>query len=92
MSVIDALLSAAPRTQSALPSPEIRASLRKRQGLTQAQIGDALKVKPVTVSSWETGRSEPQGETRELYAELLRRIAGRFGESTDWEGNDDGDQ
>jgi DNA-binding transcriptional regulator YiaG len=89
MSAIDALLSTTRPQRTALPPPEIRASLRKRQGLIQAQIADALEVKAVTVSSWETGRSEPQGATRELYAELLRRIAQRLGESTDWEGTDD---
>lgn len=89
MSAIDALLNTTAPKQSALPEPETRAELRKRQGLTQAQVAGALKVRPVTVSSWETGRSEPQGETRELYAELLRRIAHRFNESTDWEGTDD---
>lgn len=92
MSAIDALLSATPPKQSALPEPEVRAELRKMQGLTQAQVAGALEVKAVTVSSWENGRSEPQGETRELYAELLRRIAVRYGQSTKWKGTDDDDQ
>lgn len=89
MSVVDALLSAKPEPPTIpLPDPETRARLRKAQGLTQAEIGTAFKVKAGTVSSWENGRSEPQGDIRELYAELLRRIAQRLGEPITWEGND----
>lgn len=90
MSVVDALLSPKKPEPPAtpLPGPETRARLRKAQGLTQAEVGAAFKVKAVTVSSWENGRSEPQGNTRELYAELLRRIAERLGEPITWEGTD----
>ena len=91
MSAVDALLAVASteRGRIPLPSPETRARLRKSQGLTQSEVADAFKVKPVTVSSWENGRSEPRGDVRKLYAELLRRIAERLGESTEWEGTDD---
>lgn len=91
MSAIDALLSA-PTGRVALPPPADRKRLRRAQGLTQAQVAEALEVKPGTVSAWETpDRWEPRGTVRELYAELLRRIAVRLGESTDWEGTDDDD-
>lgn len=33
--------------------------LRKRLGLTQKQIADAIGVTVQTVSNWEAGRSEP---------------------------------
>ena len=90
MSAIDELLSQSPAKPVALPDPATRARLRQKQGLTQTQVADALHVKPGTVSAWESTRNKsPRGETRELYAELLRRIAQRFGESTNWEGNSD---
>lgn len=86
MSAIDALMQTAEQAAVKLPPPADRARLRKAQKLTQAQVAQGIGVSVASVSAWETpGRWEPRGPVRELYAELLRRIAARLGESTDWE-------
>ena len=90
MSAIDALMQTPQKTRPTLPPHADRARLRKAQGLTQGQVAEALEVSVSAVSAWETpGRWGPRGKTRELYSELLHRIAARLGESTEWEGTDD---
>jgi repressor LexA len=37
--------------------------LRKKQGLTQAQLANALHVHQTAVSQWECGRTFPDRET-----------------------------
>lgn len=54
-----------------LPKPRERVRLRKRFGVTQAQLAGALKVTRQTVISWEAGDSEPAGERRQEYAAIL---------------------
>jgi len=90
MNAIEALLNQAPTRPVPLPAPADRKRLREAYGLTQAQVAETCGVKPGTVSAWESPRNlSPRGEIRETYAEILRRIAERLGESTDWEGTDD---
>ncbi len=50
--------------------------LRKRRGLTQAELGEKLGVSAKTVSKWETGRSYPD-------ILLLPRLAAVFGVTVD---------
>lgn len=77
MTKIHALLEPqAPRVDT-LPPPAERVRLRTAQGLSQAQVADALDVTRGAVSGWEKGRYEPRGEVRAQYAELLRLIAER---------------
>lgn len=90
MNAIDALLARASTKPASLPAPATRKRLREAYGLTQAQVAETCGVKPGTVSAWESSRGlSPRGSTRETYAEILRRIAERLGESTEWEGTDD---
>lgn len=50
--------------------------LRKKKGLTQEQLADALKISPQAVSKWENSDSYPD-------TEMLPVIAGFFGISLD---------
>ena len=91
MTRIDALLA---RTQEVskrdpLPSPEDRKRLRRAWKLTQKEVATAIGVTPGNVAGWEAGRWEPTGAHRVEYAYLLRSIAGRLGETAEWEGTDD---
>lgn len=83
MSKIHALLESPTPSAGALPPPAERARLRQAQGLSQAQVADALGVSRGAVSGWEKGRYDPHGVVREEYAELLRLIAERHPKETD---------
>ena len=49
--------------------PERIAYARRRLGFTQEDMARALEVNPVTVWSWESGRTEPSGsKLRQLQA------------------------
>ncbi|MFD3699991.1 helix-turn-helix domain-containing protein [Streptomyces sp. NPDC058646] len=54
-----------------LPSPEERRRLREAADLTHEQVAAAVGVAPATVRSWESGRTDPRGRKRALYARLL---------------------
>ncbi|MFJ6573105.1 sigma factor-like helix-turn-helix DNA-binding protein [Streptomyces sp. NPDC091292] len=54
-----------------LPSPKERRRLREAQSLSQAQVAAQVGVSRETVRSWETGRTDPRGREREVYARLL---------------------
>ncbi|MFJ3879901.1 helix-turn-helix domain-containing protein [Streptomyces sp. NPDC090077] len=58
-----------------LPSPEERRWLRESGGLTYEEVAAEVGVTAATVRSWECGRTEPRGRTREAYAGLLDRLA-----------------
>ncbi|MEV2255772.1 helix-turn-helix domain-containing protein [Streptomyces sp. NPDC050147] len=58
-----------------LPSPKERRRLREAKSLSQAQIAARVGVTRETVRAWETGRSEPRGRKRDVYAKLLAEIA-----------------
>ena len=62
-----------------LPEPGERVRLRQHFGVTQEEVARALKVTRKTVSSWEQGISEPTGERRTRYANLLLRWQAREG-------------
>lgn len=70
-----------------LPSPADRKRLRTAYKVTQQQVADAIGVTPGNVAGWESGRWEPSGKNRTEYAYLLRSIAQRLGETTNWEGD-----
>lgn len=50
--------------------------LRKRLGLSQAEIGKLVDVSSVTVWSWEQGRSRPSGSNRHALV-ALRKLGRR---------------
>lgn len=47
------------------------AGLREKSGLTQSQLAEKLNVTRQTVSSWETGRTEPDIESMTRMAEIF---------------------
>ncbi|MFJ7208417.1 telomere-associated protein Tap [Streptomyces sp. NPDC098789] len=71
---VDALLEEA-AAQDALPHPDERKRLREAAGLSQDQIAKALSVRRETVTSWETGRTEPRPPKRAAYTRLLDGLA-----------------
>ncbi|MFJ9523654.1 telomere-associated protein Tap [Kitasatospora sp. NPDC101801] len=75
---IEALLGAGPRRAEPLPTPAERVRLRTGYGLTKAETAKALGVSASTVTAWETGRHDPQGDARTAYAKLLQGIAARL--------------
>ncbi|MEU3725552.1 helix-turn-helix transcriptional regulator, partial [Streptomyces sp. NPDC031705] len=48
-----------------LPSPKERRWLRESGGLTYEEAAARVGVTAATVRSWECGRTEPRGRTRE---------------------------
>ncbi|MEU0274212.1 helix-turn-helix transcriptional regulator [Streptomyces sp. NPDC006307] len=70
---VDALLEQV----AALPAPAERRRLREAAGLSRDQIAQALSVRRETITSWETGRSDPRPPKRAAYARLLSGLAER---------------
>ncbi len=56
--------------------PQRLRTLRKRKGLTQAELGSLYGVSAAAVHKWETGQAEPDVET-------LRSLAALFGQTLD---------
>ncbi|MER5934038.1 helix-turn-helix transcriptional regulator [Streptomyces sp. NPDC002054] len=71
---VDALL-AETAAKDALPEPDERKRLREAAGLSQEQIARALSVRRETVTSWETGRTDPRPPKRAAYLRLLDGLA-----------------
>ncbi|WP_159394321.1 helix-turn-helix domain-containing protein [Streptomyces sp. NRRL S-495] len=63
----------------ALPPPAERARIRKAYGVSQDAMGKAAGVHRVTISSWERGEAEPEGDNRAIYVGLLREMAAELG-------------
>ncbi|WP_146057334.1 helix-turn-helix transcriptional regulator, partial [Streptomyces sp. SM12] len=74
---VEALLGRGPRRDD-LPPPAERERLRTDYGLARSEVADALGVARSTVAGWESGRSEPRGETRAAYRRLLEGMAERL--------------
>jgi DNA-binding transcriptional regulator YiaG len=68
-----------PAKQSDLPPPADRARIRKASGISQTDFGEAIEVSRLTVSMWEQGKTEPQGENRRKYMTALRAIVDSLG-------------
>ncbi|MER7498005.1 helix-turn-helix transcriptional regulator [Streptomyces pharetrae] len=68
---VDALVA----SRSPLPPPAERKRLRQAHALTLEEVAAALDVRRATVSSWESGKSEPRPPEREAYARLLQQLA-----------------
>ncbi|NUK69289.1 helix-turn-helix transcriptional regulator, partial [Streptomyces lunaelactis] len=54
-----------------LPSPKERRRLREANSLTEEQVATAVGVTRATLRAWETGRTNPRGHRRDVYAQLL---------------------
>lgn len=68
-------------TSGALPKPADRVQLRRVLGIQQREIAQAVGVSVQSVWAWETGRSEPTGEHRVRYIELLTAMRRRLDEA-----------
>ncbi len=67
LNAVDALLGRPDR----LPAPEVRARLRKADGLTQQEVADVFGVTRVAFNRWEVGAAKPRRHHLEAYARLL---------------------
>jgi transcriptional regulator with XRE-family HTH domain len=63
------------RARHSLPPPPVRRAVREQAGITRAEIAEALGVTRPMVTRYESGEREPRSERREVYAELLARLA-----------------
>ncbi|MCB5170395.1 helix-turn-helix transcriptional regulator [Streptomyces bambusae] len=70
---VDALLEEA-AAQDPLPHPDERRRLRETAGLSQDQVARALAVRRETITSWESGRTDPRPPKRAAYARLLNGL------------------
>ncbi len=52
-------------------TPEKIHAFRKSKKLTQSELGELCGVKKMSVSSWETGRTQPSGAARRLLEEYM---------------------
>ncbi|WP_405877967.1 helix-turn-helix domain-containing protein [Streptomyces sp. NBC_00005] len=68
LDAVDALL-ARPDT---MPPPEVRARLRKADGLTQEEVAEVFGVTRVAFHRWETGMAKPRRRHLEAYVRLLQ--------------------
>jgi DNA-binding transcriptional regulator YiaG len=68
-------LLAKSRLRRRLPDAEIRALLRQRAGVSQAEVADVVGVTAATVSRWESGTRTPSGVHLTRYLELLDELA-----------------
>ncbi len=66
---------AAARLRRGLPDPELRRIIRRRAGLSQAEVGAAVGVDGPTVCRWELGTRSPRQPAADRYADLLARLA-----------------
>ncbi|MFC7897555.1 helix-turn-helix domain-containing protein [Streptomyces sp. NPDC057381] len=67
LDAVDALLM----RPDTLPPPEVRAQLRKADGLTQQDVADVFGVTRVAFNRWEVGAAKPRRRHLEAYARLL---------------------
>ncbi|MGA5508887.1 helix-turn-helix domain-containing protein [Streptomyces umbrinus] len=68
LDAVDALLA----RPDLLPSPEVRARLRKADGLTQKEVAGVFGVTRVAFNRWEVGAAKPHPRHLEAYVRLLR--------------------
>jgi HTH-type transcriptional regulator/antitoxin MqsA len=61
-----------------LPPPEIRARLRKADGLTQQEVAAVFGVTRVAFNRWEVGAAKPRRRHLEAYARLLSGWAAKY--------------
>ncbi|MEU0663744.1 helix-turn-helix domain-containing protein [Streptomyces lavendulocolor] len=61
-----------------LPSPAVRAGLRRAAGLTQTDVAQALGVHRIQVLRWEAGAVKPRKSNLMAYAQLLDGLAARY--------------
>ncbi|MFF9490275.1 helix-turn-helix domain-containing protein (plasmid) [Streptomyces sp. QTS137] len=77
LNAVDALL-ARPDT---MPPPDVRARLRKADGLTQEEVAEVFGVTRVAFHRWETGLAKPRRRHLEAYVRLLNGWAAKHPEA-----------
>lgn len=68
--LIDAVEALLARPE-AMPPPEVRARLRKADGLTQEEVAEVFGVSRVAFHRWETGQARPRRRHLDAYVRLL---------------------
>jgi HTH-type transcriptional regulator/antitoxin MqsA len=66
-----------------LPPPEVRARLRKADGLTQEEVASVFGVTRVAFNRWEVGAAKPRRRHLEAYVHLLKGWATKHPEAAD---------
>lgn len=84
LDAVDALLA----RSDDMPPPEIRARLRKADGLTQDEVAAVFGVTRVAFHRWETGLATPRRRHREAYVRLLSGWAQKYPEAAAGGGRD----
>lgn len=79
LNAVDALL-ARPDT---MPPPDVRARLRKADGLTQEEVAEVFGVTRVAFHRWETGLAKPRRRHLEAYVRLLNGWAAKHPEAAE---------
>ncbi|MFD9984069.1 helix-turn-helix domain-containing protein [Streptomyces massasporeus] len=64
-----------------MPPPDVRARLRKADGLTQDEVADVFGVTRVAFHRWETGQAKPRRRHLEAYVRLLNGWAAKHPEA-----------
>jgi DNA-binding transcriptional regulator YiaG len=62
------------RARRGLPTPEDRRAIRKRAGLSAADVAKVLDVTRATVTRWEHALRTPRGDLAVRYSRLLERL------------------
>ena len=55
-----------------LPSPDVRRTLRRVAGASQADVAEVVGVTRQAVQLWEAGARTPRGTNLDAYLEVLR--------------------
>jgi DNA-binding transcriptional regulator YiaG len=55
-----------------LPSPDVRRTLRRVAGASQADVAEVVGVTRQAVQLWEAGTRTPRGANLDAYLEVLR--------------------
>ncbi|MEU3664015.1 MULTISPECIES: helix-turn-helix domain-containing protein [Streptomyces] len=77
LDAVDALLA----RPDIMPPPDVRARLRKADGLTQDEVAEVFGVTRVAFHRWETGQAKPRRRHLEAYARLLNGWAAKHPEA-----------
>ncbi|WP_258308729.1 helix-turn-helix domain-containing protein [Streptomyces sp. NWU339] len=77
LNAVDALLA----RPDAMPPPDVRARLRKADGLTQEEVAEVFGVTRVAFHRWETGLAKPRRRHLEAYVRLLTGWAAKHPEA-----------
>ena len=73
LDAVDALLV----RPDVMPPPEVRARLRKADGLTQEEVAEVFGVTRVAFNRWEVGAAKPRRRHLEAYVRLLKGWAAK---------------